>query len=550
MSDFDRIGEMSSDQIKIKQRIEREAPPFQARYFETIKKNSKINPSRVSKIEFTKTALFKILNSIALLPDFLDVDYIIQLIIKNYDFDNNKSSELFYAVMDIYVNIEHLFSSMKSNTERLRRTHQYKDLINIYRGFLKPSRYEQKNFGEVYTPFELIEKVLAEFPSEFWTNPDSKFLDPAAGMGGFLAIAYSKFWSGISNRIRNPEQRHHHIVNNMLYAAELDTTNVELLKMVFGDELHIFHGDSIHQLNPVEHFGVEGFNGIGSNFPFEKQQARDAKKHAGDSLWPYFIKSTMTNWLLPGGYSGMLVPPGWRKPSDTKSRSSNLWSLLTRLNTVKYIEMFDREKSKVIFNNVVSIQFDLIVVVKEQSMDRTQIFDKQEVSYNVDLHNMPWLPNSRILRWNQLMNKSGDKCNVLYNRTLYQRDRLKQKTIRDQEDEQFRYPVVHGITKSGPTIMYTDEKRHEGGFEVSKVIFNCYGAWNNPILDVEGKYGMSQSAFAIVISSEKEGLDIIRYFTSERLRMFESDLNWATSNPFIFWKLFKDLPKNFYRQNL
>ena len=161
MSDFDNIAEISSDKIKIKQHIQNEAPRFLRKYFKNVRKNSKINPSRISNKEFTESALLKILTGIAILPEFLDVDYRIQIIIKNYNFDYNKSSELFYEAMDMYVIIESLFARMKRYTERLRSTHQYKDIINIYRGFLKPSHYERKN-GGVPTPFEPIENLFAE----------------------------------------------------------------------------------------------------------------------------------------------------------------------------------------------------------------------------------------------------------------------------------------------------------------------------------------------------------------------------------------------------
>lgn len=553
MSDFEKIAEISSDYIKVKQHIQNEAPRFLGKYFENIRKNSKINPSKDSSKKFTESSLIKILTSIAILPEFLDVDYIIQIIIKNYNFDYNTSSDLYYEVMDMYEPIQPLFSTMKIYTDRLRSTHQYKDIINIYRGFLKPSHYEQKNLGEVYTPFELIEKALAEFPPEFWTNPNFKFFDPAAGMGGFLAIAYSKFWSGISDKIRDPIMRHNHIINNMLYAAELDTTNVELLRKIFGNELHIFHGDSINLFDPVRNFGIQGFNGIGSNFPFEKQQVKDAKKHAGDSLWPNFVMSTMNNWLLYGGISGMLLPAGWRKATDANSRCPSLWPLLTSVYTTKYIEMFDKVKSKIVFNGVVSVQCDLVVVVKQQSYASTMVIDTKGNRCDVNLHNMSWLPNSNILKVDRLINDQSEKCNVLYNRTVYQRDISKQNTIRPERDAEFKHPVIHGIRNDkngGPRIMYTNVKREEGGFGIRKVIFNCYGAWNKPILDLEGKYGMSQSAFAIVVDSDREGRNIVEYFTSQKLKMFQSDFSWATSNPFIFWKLFRSLPKNFYQRNL
>jgi hypothetical protein len=54
MSDFEKIAEISSDYIKVKQHIQNEAPRFLGKYFENIRKNSKINPSKDSSKKFTE----------------------------------------------------------------------------------------------------------------------------------------------------------------------------------------------------------------------------------------------------------------------------------------------------------------------------------------------------------------------------------------------------------------------------------------------------------------------------------------------------------------
>jgi hypothetical protein len=54
----------------------------------------------------------------------------------------------------------------------------------------------------------------------------------------------------------------------------------------------------------------------------------------------------------------------------------------------------------------------------------------------------------------------------------------------------FKYPCIHSTPKSGVRYMYSN-KNDNCNFGVSKVIFGDSGI-NNPILDFDGKYGMTQ----------------------------------------------------------
>ena len=95
-------------------------------------------------------------------------------------------------------------------------------------------------------------------------------------------------------------------------------------------------------------------------------------------------------------------------------------------------------------------------------------------------------------------------------------------------------------------MAYADSRSSDGGFGVPKVIFNYFGAWNTPVLDADGKYGMTEGAFALPISSVEEGKAILRFFHEDMLRIFQEDMTWGTSTQTCFWKLFRYLPKRFY----
>ena len=70
--------------------------------------------------------------------------------------------------------------------------------------------------GEVFTPIELCQKMVSELPESVLKNPESTFLDNAAGSGNFMVA------------LKDELLKYHpldHILNNMLYAVELMEDN-------------------------------------------------------------------------------------------------------------------------------------------------------------------------------------------------------------------------------------------------------------------------------------------------------------------------------------
>mgnify|MGYP002642499748 CR=1 FL=1 len=70
--------------------------------------------------------------------------------------------------------------------------------------------------GEVFTPVELVEHILKNFPQEILSNPESSFLDNSAGCGNLLLALKNELLKYHSEK---------HILDNMLYAVELMEDN-------------------------------------------------------------------------------------------------------------------------------------------------------------------------------------------------------------------------------------------------------------------------------------------------------------------------------------
>ncbi len=103
-----------------------------------------------------------------------------------------------------------------------------------------------KQTQEVFTPPELINKMIAEIPEKVFRNPNSKFIDNCAGDGNFLVEllkCLKKYHS---------EQ---HIVDNMLYSVELMEDN---------------HKDFCRRLNvPTDHPHYVCYNALEYHYRFD-----------------------------------------------------------------------------------------------------------------------------------------------------------------------------------------------------------------------------------------------------------------------------------------
>lgn len=518
-------------------------------YFLASQRKRKFNPLKMPLEDFALDALLHIIQSISLTSPTEMMPILQSVIMRNYDMTEEMAQEV----------IENMFAhrcdtkiiilaedKMRKHVEGMLKTHSLKEVMEFYRRYLTPRFYEKKNLGQVFTPFPLIDKILDRIPIEIMYDPNSTFFDPSAGMGGFLVALYKRLMITLTKAIPDNKKRHAHIVSKMLFAAELTKNNVHRMKKIFGDTLHVYEGNTL-VMDPKKEFGMGKFRVVVGNPPFEKPQMKDTRKLGGDSLWDDFVRKSFDEWLLPGGYFGMLLPPGWRKPSDEKSTTQGLWELMTIENTPEWVEMYNDKETKYYFEGNVSIRMDLVVVKKEKNKkkNKTMIKGTDGKIYKEKLHKFPFLPNAHMEEWSKILIKNkNDGVNVLYSRSVYGSDKS---SVKKEKDMIFRFPVIHGIQKSNQKFLYTNKKNKQGGFGVPKVIFNKFGGWNKPILDTEGKYGMSESVFAFPISSEKQGKKMMIFFNKDRLQMFSEDLNWATSRPSISWKLFRNINKDFYK---
>lgn len=74
---------------------------------------------------------------------------------------------------------------------------------------------------EVFTPPELVDKMLDIFPEEVWHDSSLRWLDPACKTGIFLRQIAKRLMEGLRDEFPDEEARRQHIFKNMLYGIAI-----------------------------------------------------------------------------------------------------------------------------------------------------------------------------------------------------------------------------------------------------------------------------------------------------------------------------------------
>ena len=74
---------------------------------------------------------------------------------------------------------------------------------------------------EVFTPPTVVNRMLDMLPSELWSNPDARFLDPVSKTGVFLREIAKRLMEGLAEQIPDVQQRANHIFGKQLYGLAI-----------------------------------------------------------------------------------------------------------------------------------------------------------------------------------------------------------------------------------------------------------------------------------------------------------------------------------------
>ena len=417
--------------------------------------------------------------------------------------------------------------------EEIRKYVQDQTYINKNKNDKNKNRDE---FGEVFTPLELIDELLDNIPKHVWTNPNARWLDPAAGIGNFPAIVYCRLMKSLKSKIPNVQERKTHILSKMLFLVELNVANVRHIRKLFGDvNQNIFHGDFLDLGLGLD---MNKFDVILGNPPF--QVSKKGGKYKGSvgnrTLWNKFIEKAIPMLKENTGILAFLTPANWRRPE------APLYPLMTRENTLLFLHIYGKAAGLDKFG--IQSRFDTYVIQRgpEPHEDLKQnpiiIDEKGAIHTNINPRKWPFLPNFAFDKIKKILvpisNQDKEGIPIIFSAGDYDARKLsKRKTAK------YQYPVVHNITRKGLGIRYAKDKNPDQmGKDRGKVLLN-FNERQYPYNDYRGQYGMSQLTFGIPVDSKKEGDDWIRTIESPEFEEILEATKWgAFQTDHRMWRYF------------
>lgn len=376
------------------------------------------------------------------------------------------------------------------------KTSEYKhitSLVQMLRDYVKVSDVEVKTMGEVMTPISLVEEMLDTLPYEVWTNPNLKWLDPCNGVGTFFSVVVKRLMKGLETFQPVAELRYKHIMENMIYVCELQAKNVFLYMYAFDPEdryaINIFNGSYLsEEFNKhMAFWGVEKFDVIVMNPPYNQSSSNASKAH---SLWDKFVIKTI-NQLVEGGYLVAVHPSGWR---NITGKFKNVQTLL-KSKQLLYLEIHSEKDGLKVFG--ANTRYDWYCLHNVLNTMFTKIKCQDGTTERADLSKMEFIPNGKFDIIQKLLAKGNEETvDLLHSYSAYMtwNDYMSKEQIED-----FKYPCVSYAKRRGEPTVYYSNINNKGHFGISKLVMSNGRLLSvGCILDVEGKYGMTEYAFAIV----------------------------------------------------
>ena len=210
------------------------------------------------------------------------------------------------------------------------------------------SKEDKNNYGIVYTPNSLVDKILDLIPLEHYKNPALKWLDIGAGNGAFSLNLYNRLMNNLETAIPDNKTRKAHILENMLYMCEIYIPHINKLETLFSHKTNIIKSDFL-LLNANDLLNAnQRFNIIIGNPPYNINGALKTptnnsikKSEDGKQIYVEFVKKSLL-LLEKNGHLALIIPALWMKPDK-----AGLYNILVNNNfTINYLHCLSTSETQ------------------------------------------------------------------------------------------------------------------------------------------------------------------------------------------------------------
>jgi len=418
-----------------------------------------------------------------------------------------------------------------------------KELLELIDSCLKPKQKEKQENGEVFTPMELVFEMLDNLDKHYikengksiFTEKHLKWGDiVGCGMGNFSVAVYLRLMEGLKQEIPNDDDRKEHILENMIYMAEINKKNVFICRQIFDVNnyycLNLYEGDAL-ELDPDVEWSVEMFDVILGNPPYNKGGIRShTGKQLGEkneTIWTKFVEKSL-GLLKPNGYLAFIHPLSWLKKSHTLHNE-----MIDR--HIIWLKLWDNIKSLATINGKIPISLYVLQNSKNTNKFKTEIISEIQ-SKKLKTTSVEYLDKnySIPLAYHSIFNKlttfiESKNLQLEYSTKTIKSSGTKTKIPLNYELEDMwaidTYTIKEGIMVKKAIEMHPDANKR-------KLIIANKSSFAGAFID-DGKLGLTGNDKSYIVGDNLELLlkilsfkisDIIGHYTKYRQDFLEKEV--------------------------
>lgn len=199
-----------------------------------------------------------------------------------------------------------------------------------------------------------------------------------------------------------------------------------------------------------------------------------------------------------------------------KKKFKDIWDTFVS-NQIHYLEMHDCNDGLKTFKALT--RYDWYILQKTKRYKDTEICFEDGVLTDLDISQYPVIPNSsdQIELFKKIVCKKDDEpIKFIHSNVFYKHDKPH---MSKNKDSSHIYPCVKHTSKCSPVSIRWSNK-NIGHFGDMKVIYGNQADVGKIILDLDGKYGLTQFVSGIGAKSKKELTNIYNAIVSDKFYEF------------------------------
>jgi hypothetical protein len=376
--------------------------------------------------------------------------------------------------------------------------------------------------GEIVLPRKVIDKEMIDFLEK------KKGYNKKTG-----EFVYQRLMKGLELQMSNEEERRKHILENMIYSAELTPKNIFIYKKIFcGNKynLNIYQGDTL-KMDIMKVWEINSFDIILGNPPYNKGGIRSyTGTQLGDkneTIWTKFVKKSF-EWLKPDGFLVFINPLSWLR------KSHSLHDEMLDKHIV-WLKLWDGSKSLSAINAAIPISLYIIKNIHNSQNQKTEIISEMKSTklistsfeYLNKKYSIPFAFHSIFNKLIQFIEKHN--CAMEYKTKVIKSFGTKTKIPTKYNLEDMwaidTYTLKEGILVKKATEQHPDANKR-------KLIIANKRGFKGAFID-EGKLGLTGSDKTYIVGDNLELIqkmlkfkisDIISHFTKYRQDFLDKEV--------------------------